>query len=255
MNVVALCCCFAATDLFAQSPKAIEADLLKAYKKIDYWVEQRNKLDISDSLKKANDVFSKKLIDYTEKYPYTIAQAFNSLKKENLDIVGSADGLLRIYSWDTWLGGTMVVFENVFQYKVGDKTQSIFHPIEWGRNVGTYQFYKISTFSVKDKTYYLVLYYGIYGGSNYGQGIQVFAIENGKLNENVKLFKTPTGFNSKLYYSYHLFTEADRKVKLSISFDPASQTIKIPLIANEGKITHKFITYKFTGLFFEKVKS
>ena len=46
---------------------------------------------------------------------------FWTIVKKYIDIVTTDDGLLRIYSWDTWLGGTMHQFENLFQFKCGDK--------------------------------------------------------------------------------------------------------------------------------------
>ena len=111
-----LSCCFISTNIFAQTPKAIEDDLYKSFAKIDYKSEDNTK---------ANDVFGKKLKLYAEKYPFTIDQKFESLKKEHLDISTSSDGLFRIYSWDTWNGGTTHYFESVFQYKSGGKTIAV----------------------------------------------------------------------------------------------------------------------------------
>jgi hypothetical protein len=118
-------CCFINSNLFAQTPKAIENDLLASFKKISYWENQRYK-DTSfkwvGQLEKVNELFGRTLKSYTEKYPSTITYPFNSLKMLYLDISNSTDGLFRIYSWDTLTGGTMHFVKNVFQYKVGDKT-------------------------------------------------------------------------------------------------------------------------------------
>jgi hypothetical protein len=72
-----------------------------------------------DSLAHANAMFAKKLSYYISKCPFTINQKFSSLANDHLDISTSNDGLFRIYSWDTWTGGTMHFFENVMQYKSG----------------------------------------------------------------------------------------------------------------------------------------
>src|SRR5258707_2813618 len=56
--------CFISYDLSAQTPRQIEDDLLKSFKKIDYWDQQRSKdtsMAWSDSLEKANDVFWKEI--------------------------------------------------------------------------------------------------------------------------------------------------------------------------------------------------
>src|SRR6185312_16832230 len=105
--------------LHAQTPKQIETDLLKSFKKIKYWDEQLRDTSVNagDSLYNANNEFGQKLQNYTEKYPATITYTFTLLKNEYLNICSSTDGLLRIYSWDTGGGGTMHEFENVMQYK------------------------------------------------------------------------------------------------------------------------------------------
>src|SRR5580692_4091341 len=87
-------------NLSAQTHKQIEHDLLKSFKKIDYWDQQRSKdtsIAWEDSLEKANDVFGKELKGYTQKYPITITYPFSSLVQEHLNISSSADGLFRIY--------------------------------------------------------------------------------------------------------------------------------------------------------------
>jgi len=125
---VLIYCCFFCFSTYAQSPKKIEEDLLKSFKKIHYWNEQRGKdtsLTWVNNLEEANEVFGSKLKNYTGKFPFTLRYPFRSLKKEHLDIISSADGLFRIYSWDTWQGGTMHDFENVLQYKSGGKVTSI----------------------------------------------------------------------------------------------------------------------------------
>jgi len=124
-------CCFISRTSFAQTPKAIEADLYKSYQKIDYWASYRGKhsdstnieMRAEDSVEKASDAFGEKLKYYTAKYPFTIGQKFNSigqkpsLPKDKVEILSSTDGLFRIYSWDVHSEGTMKGFENCIQYK------------------------------------------------------------------------------------------------------------------------------------------
>ena len=115
---------------FAQTPKGVETDLVKAFKRIDYWYGKQGDtssdiLAVSDSLAKANDVFGRKLQYYTSKYAFTINQKFSGFANTGLTINESSDGQFRIYSWDTYMGGTMHDFANVIQYKDGNKTNSI----------------------------------------------------------------------------------------------------------------------------------
>ena len=248
--------CLLSANVFAQAPKDVEADLLRSFRKISYWSDKKSDAAINptDSLYKANGRFGKLLKDYTERYPATIREPFDSLKKERLDIVTAADSLFRIYSWDTWTGGTMRFFNNVLQYKAGQKLHSILDTSKTGHRY-IYFYTNLYTFKANSKTYYLGVYKGIFSSKDVGEGIQVFSIDNGRLNTDVKLIKTTSGLHSKLYYSYDFFSVIHRKERPTITFNAATQTINLPLVDAKGNVTHKFITYKFTGEYFEKVKS
>ncbi|MDB5153516.1 MAG: hypothetical protein JWR54_2267 [Mucilaginibacter sp.] len=251
-----ICCCFLYSNSYAQSPKEIEADLLKSFKKISYWSEQRSKdtsLNWINNLEEANEVFGNKLKYYTGKYPSTINCPFNSLKKEHLDIIMSADGLFRIYSWDTWQGGTMHDFENVLQYKSGGKVTSILDTTKSDEDY-VYYYSNLYTMKAKGKTYYLAVYRGIFSTKDVSEGVRIFTIENGKLND-AKLIKTPAGLHHKIEYGFDFFSEVDWKVRPAIHFDKAKKTLYIPLVDETGKMTHQFILYKFNGKYFEKIKT
>ncbi|MBD1387485.1 hypothetical protein IDJ75_19530 [Mucilaginibacter rigui] len=250
-------CCFISATSFAQSAKAIEADLLRSFKKLEYWDDkQRKGVDgASDSLETANDVFDSKIKGYAIKYPSTIAEPFTSLKKAHLDIFTSDDGLFRIYSWETWMGGTMRDFSNLMQYKNGQVTKATLLTSNQDNYIPFYS--NLYTFKTGGKTYYLGIYNTIYSTKDVGTGIRIFSIENGNLNSDTKIIKTQSGLKSKIYYSYDFFSVVDIAFELrpTITFDAATKTIKIPLIGSEGKVTTKFITYKFNGQYFEKMKS
>ena len=249
-------CSLAPACLFAQTPQSIEADLLNSFKKISYWDQRLSDMTVSasDSLDNANEVFGEKLKQATEKYPATITQSFASLKKERLDIFTSSDGLFRIYSWDMGGGGTMREFENLMQYKTGDKTTSILFISSEDVYVPFYS--NLYTFKTGNKTYYLGIT-GVIESSRYaGTGIKVFAIEGNKLNTNVKLLKTGSGLKNEISYEYDFGSIAHIPYgkRPTITFDDATQTFRMPLVDTKGNVTKKFITYKFTGQYFEKVK-
>lgn len=213
----------------------------------------------NDSLENADSIFREKLKYYTGKFSFTITQKFTSIavKKDSLlndrvKILTSADGLFRIYSWDARSDGTMYGFENVFQYKIGSKTNSILEFDNVYAHVDKYIYYYSALYSLKvnKKSYYLAVYNGGYTRLEAGEGVQVFTIENGKLNDDVKLIKTQTGLHSQLYYEY-LF---DGKTDVDIQYDATSKTITIPVIVNE-RAAKKRIAYKFTGNYFERVKN
>lgn len=184
-------------SVFAQTPQQIESDLLRPFKNIFYYAEKNDQ----DKSGEANDQFAKKLKSYCEKVPATLSYPFSMLVKEHLDISTSTDGQLRIYSWDTWSGGTMHFFENVMQYKTG----------------GT--------------------------------------IDDGKLND-AKIIKTRSGLHDGLHCDYDLgsVVNVEYNKRPAPRFDEKTNTIYLPMIDGNYKMTNKFILYKFTGQYFERVK-
>jgi hypothetical protein len=251
-------CCLLSSGLFAQTPKQIENELLRSFKRIDYWDQQRSK-DTSmawfDSLEKANDVFGKKLKAYTQKYPATITCPFNLLKKNYVDISSSTDGLFRIYSWDTWTGGTMHFFESVFQWKSGTNIFSkLDTPMQEGDNRPNYN--KVYTLKVKDKSYYLAVWLDIGSTKDVADGIHIFTIVNGELTD-AKLIKTQSGLHSELSYDYDFGSVVNMNFdkRPRIHFDSTTNTTYLPLIDGNRNMTKKFILFKFTGQYFERVKN
>jgi hypothetical protein len=241
-----LICLFLSISAFAQTPKAIEIDLLRLFKKID---------SNSPEIDKANDDFAKKLKYYTEKYPATLDQPFESLKKEHLDISTSTDGLFRIYSWDTWTGGTMHYFESLFQYKARRETKTL---LDLSKAVvdDRPNYHNLYTFTAAGKSYYLAVWRGIGSTKDASAGITCFTIENNELKRS-KILKTSSGLHDELAYWYNFFSvvDIDFEKRPDISFDNQSKTIYLPLIDKKGSVTNRKIAYKFTGKYFEKVKN
>lgn len=192
---------------FAQTPHQIETDLLKSFKKIDYWEQQRYKdtsLSWIPKLFQANQDFGKKLQFYAHKYPATITYSFNLLVKQHLYICTSSDGLFRIYSWDTETGGTMHFFDNVMQYKSGTTTKVIVDtPKGEGDNRPNY--HKMYTFHANGKSFYLTVYLDIGSSKDIAEGIHIYTIKDGNL-QDANLIKTYTCFLSDVSYSYDFWS-------------------------------------------------
>jgi len=242
---------FVTFNLCAQTPKQIEDDLLKSFKRIDYYRQQND----GDKIAIANDEFEKKLKIYTEKFPSTLTYSFDALMKEHMDISSSTDGSFRIYSWDTGTGGTMRAFENVFQYGSEGKTTSIIDvPKQEGDYINNY--HKMYTFKANGHTYYLTIYLVIGSTKDVGDGIRIFLIENGKLGD-AKLIKTHSGLRSDLFYDYDFASvvNIDFDKRPAIRFEDKTNTIYLPLVDGNRNMTNKFILYKFTGQYFERVKN
>lgn len=241
-----------------KSLQTIEKELTLAYKNLladrfekdsIYW--QRLQYD--------NKIFKDKIYAYTSSYPRTLSYSFDSLKAINVDIVTSSDGLFRIYSWGTWLGGTMQDFANIFQFKSGGK---VFVKLVYDTatlNEGVYvPFYsQIHSLKGKTKTYYLAISNGVYSSKDCSQSIRVFTIENDSINDTVKLFKTKTGYQNAIDVDFDFFTVADRPERplRLIKYDPETKTVYIPIVSDNGFVTNRFILYKYNGEHFEYLRT
>ncbi|HZX58159.1 MAG TPA: hypothetical protein VFE54_05520 [Mucilaginibacter sp.] len=223
---------------------------MKSFKKIGYYAEKHD----DEHLGEASDLFAKKLKNYVEKFPATISYPFYQLKKEPVTILTSADGLFRIYSWDDETGGTMRYFDNIFQYKIAGRAE-IIAAINKPEGESGSMYQELYTFKANGKTYYLATTLEIGSTIIYVNGIQVFSIEGGKLNPDTKIIRTKSGLHSTIDYEYNPTLTADEKISSYIHFDHDTQSIYIPIVLEKGKLTNKYILYKFTGQYFERVKN
>jgi hypothetical protein len=210
----------------------------------------------NDSLNYYSELFSTRLSTFIKKYTTTLNYKFKSLTESNAcHIVTSSDGLLRIYSWDTWLGGTMHDFNNIFQFKSGNKIYST--GLE--KNGGDFGNYFTDIFALKAnlKTYYLAVSGGSESTKDAYETLSVYAISNDTLNDKVKLIKTTSGLNNSISFEYDFFSVVDRPerpIRL-IKYDIDKKIIYIPIVLENGKVTDRYILYQFNGKYFEKVQT
>lgn len=232
--------------------KKIEKDLSEAYSKIFpfYYTNQ-------DSLEFYSSAFSSKMIAYIDKYPSTLDYSFQSMV--GIDIVTSNDRLFRIYSWDTWMGGTEHDFENIFQYKSKGKVYSrVVHDTSLANDDNYTPFYSdIYSLHANNKTYYLAIGNEMYSTQDVGQSISIFTIENDQLNDTTNLIKTSTHFTNIVNVPFNFFKVTDdgkRPIRI-IKYDIEKKIIYIPIVLEDGTVTKKFIIYRFNGKYFEKTKT
>lgn len=250
---------FGVSHAYAQSPQKIEQELLIPFRQIQYWLSYKDAdhlVDRSDSIEKANTTFRNNLLAYTATARSTFTYDFKELEKEGLVIRTSEDGLFRIYSWDTWTGGSAHKFDGVYQYKTDNKLVSKRAGTDEEGDMGRW-YSNIYDLKVDNKTYYIALYHEIYSSKDCYQGVKLFCIEDNKLNESVRLFKTTTGIRNELGFEYNFLSVArrpERPVKL-IYYDKDDDQLHLSVVLEDGKVTKRFITYQFTGKYFERVKS
>jgi hypothetical protein len=253
--------CFLSSN--GQSLQQIDKDLSQAFAKIEYWSNpnsREDKIEEDDSLEKANIDFEKMLLKYTASNPKTLSYQFKNLSESGLTILASEDGLFRIYSWDTYTGGTMHFFKNVFHYR---SSKGTFSTLPDSNTRGGYQdpgcFYKqINNIVSENKTYYITQSTVIGSSALTYHTVKIFSIEDYGLNDTAKLIKTRTGIRNELGYEMDFSTTSNRNIirtdiNYSTEYDPAKKIITIPLIEEDGKLTARKIRYRFDGKYFVRM--
>ncbi|VEH22591.1 Uncharacterised protein [Chryseobacterium nakagawai] len=249
--------CITTHFLFGQNMSVIEKQLNEAFQKINYWSSDgRDHKDSYDSLAVANTKFEKLLVRYTSSQPQTISHDFKSLEKNGLIVKTSEDGKFRIYSWDTWTGGTMHFFKNVFQYETIDKKIYSKAVESQGEGDPGCYYYQINDIISENKKYYLTQSKAILSSAMSYHVIKVFSIDKQQLNDKAQLIKTQSGIKNQLSYEVDLTASANRNYQgrdYEIEYDSKNKIISIPLIQADSKVTNKKIRYQFKGKYFEKM--
>lgn len=243
---------------FGQTDIEIEQELAGHIQNIQKWSAYTDGYD-EDLLAKENDIFKKKLLNYT-KVASTLKYQFDELKKY-LHLNTSEDGKLRIYSWDTESGGTMHFFSTVYQFQ-GTDNRVYSESIEYEEGDPGAFASDIFDIDSKNGKVYLVRKTSILGSGLNHESIDLIKIEHNSLNYNNKLIKTKSGLTSSIGLDYDfssIINRKERPIKL-ILFDKQTKTIKIPVVLedknfpNGGRVTDRFINYRFDSTYFVKQK-
>ncbi|HVI46830.1 MAG TPA: hypothetical protein VM802_18265 [Chitinophaga sp.] len=239
---------------FGQQLNAVKDDLQETAKRIH--ANGNYSQGKPDSLDFLNTLFEKKLLYYTAHIPAMLTTNLGELSPLYFQTVTTDNNRLKIYSWDTEAGGTMHFLRNVFQYKSGNKLRSVTLKKKGWKYAGE-DYVSLYTMKNKGKTYYLGVYLATYSNRDSHEGIKVFEIKNNRLKDNVRLIRTKKGLKSQLGFTYDFFSVYKREERPIIltKFDPATKTISIPVVKQDGTVTDKNIRYRFTGEYFKRVTS
>lgn len=238
----------------AQSPHTIEQRLLRQFRKIAYWADYHGAAQEhrDDSLQQANDDFQAALLRYMAHNPTTLTCAFPALEKEGLTIATSSDKRLRIYSWDTYTGGTMHFFENVAQYRANGTVSATPLPNEGEGDPG-YWYSDLYAVRGADTVFYIGLRHGIFSTRDAYEGVKVFALHDNRLDAGARRIRTRSGLQNTLDLPFDFMSVVDRPQRQLIRYDTATQTLRLPVVYENGTVTKKEIRYRFTGRYFERV--
>ena len=246
----------AATSAFSQRPTLVETELLQFLADISKYGKYAGERD-EEKLTAANEGLERSLMKNGTRAEI-LAYAFPLLQEE-MYVATSKDGKLRIYSWDMQTGGTMHDFASVFQFRSnGGKT------IMWAENdedESAGSFYpEIFQVASKKGPIYLATSTFIGSTSTHGQSIKTIKINGDDLDLTAKLIRTASGPTNSIGFGYDFFSVVNRKerhIKL-FEFNEARKEFKFPIVIEDeetslGRVTDKFITYRFNGTHFVKI--
>ncbi|MBX7227038.1 MAG: hypothetical protein K1X55_13475 [Chitinophagales bacterium] len=229
----------------------IEQELADDYQKISAFSIDGE----MDTLFSFNAQFNDKIFELLSENDSTLEYDFTSLKETGVYVCTSEDKKFRIYSWDTYTGGTMHFFNYIFQYSDGRAVYTLRPTIEEGHPARFYS--KIYTFVNKGVTYYFGIGNAILSTSEVTQSIATFQIDGDELRDDVAIIKTDSGLKNGISVPFNFFSVVDRPerpVQL-IKFDSKKNIIYIPLVQEDGTVTKKYIYYKFDGNYFLRSKT
>jgi hypothetical protein len=235
-----------------QTPSAVENEILAQLKEISRSGSYGEEFD-EDKNSEANDRLRQTLIRNGTRLDI-LQYAFPKLK-EAMYIATSPDRKLRVYSWDLETGGTMHEYDAVIQYqtKSGSVLTSSFNKDqEISAGAFTTQVFQLST---KAGPIYLANSTFIAQGNLHGQSIEVFRVNREKL-ERPELIRTSSGLQNSIDFSYDPFSLEERSERF-VLFDAARRSFRFPIVVEtreyeNGRVTARYITYRFDGKFFVK---
>ncbi|HEU4553680.1 MAG TPA: hypothetical protein VFS25_12640 [Chitinophaga sp.] len=205
-----------------------------------------------DSVSFYTDKFEKEFTGFIKNNPATLGYPFKELTDSNFcNIATSDDGNFRIYSWDTQTGGTMHFFKTICQWRSNGKVFTKVPEREEG-DAGSFCS-RIFTVNTGHQQYYLAVTNAIFSTKNAMQSIAVYSIENNRLVDTVKLFRTKTQRLNKIDVPFDFFSVKDRPERPLelITYDNKQKIIYIPVVDDKGRVTRKYIVYQLKDHYFE----
>ncbi|OQP68525.1 hypothetical protein [Niastella populi] len=256
--IISLIIFCSAANAYPQSPQKIEQELLITFKRLQHWSlhpDASSMIGRMDSVREANTAFRNSLLAWTASVRTTFTCEFKDLEKEGLVIKTAEDGLFRIYSWNTGMGGAEPDYDAVFQYRVDNEVFS--QLAEHNQQDAGKWYSNVYTLKTDNKTYYLGVYNQSHSSTSFSQGVKGFCIDDKDLDEWVRLFKTGDGPVNEMGFNYNFLTVAhrpERPAKL-IYYDTDDDRLHLTVVQDDGKVTREIVTWQFTGKYFEQVKN
>lgn len=211
-----------------------------------------------DSIEAASAQFDLQLLSCLEKYTASLGYSFPRLSASSFSkIHTSPDGKFRIYSWDTWTGGTMHMFHEIFQWESNGHVYTKATVFGDG-DPGSFCSNLIQV-ELGQKRYYLAVKNGIYSTKDAMQSVQAYRIVGNQLADTCRIFHTLKKSLSSIEVNFDFFSVVDRPERplRLIVYDERQKTLFIPVVNEKNAVTAKYFAYEIQGAHFQytKIKS
>jgi len=223
-----------------------EAYCVKLYSKIlNLYYSDR------DSAAIYSDRFEKEFQRLITSQPATLNYPFSKLVDSNFSFIRmSPDKNLKIYSWDTWLGGSMHEFRTIYQWRHKGVTYSKMRPVNG--DIGSYcsGIYHVI---IGDKSYYLVITNAIFSNKDHSQTITAYTTNGNKLDDKAAIFHTNDNALSTISINFDASSVADRPERplQLIVYNESNHTLYIPFVGKNDQVTPRKFIYQLTEKGFE----
>lgn len=241
------------------TPFRSETDAVEAFNRIEYWHSHQqinDSVNTIDSLYRANEIFVNKFIGWLSQDTRTATLPFTQMKAAGVTIAQSKDKKVRVYSWDTWTGGTMHFYEAVIQYKTasGYKAILLADPIDAEEGTPGNWFSKVDILkTAAGKTIYLLTGNGVFATREIGRNMMGVSIKGSQLEQNIQLFKTELGLTDELYVGFTI-QDPEKDYKATIEFNEKTKQLLVPEVSDAWLLTGKKEIYTFNGKYFVRKK-
>ena len=237
-----------------QTPHAADKKIAKYLERIGYWWQQD---DGGDSLRSTNAKLMGYLKDVTRKFP--LQTRFPLAEKNGLGVSSAGNGGLKIYSWDSQLGGTLHDYSSlaVFRTRAGqsnltlhDETDNVDYG-HTGYSEGGYWYDKIVPIYGKRGVVTYLAFGSAHISAELGEIVFAYQIINNDL-VNVPFFKTTKQTVKFIEYSYGRLSFIDKHPKQKspeMHLNADHTRLYIPIVSGpfHDQLTAKYLVYVFNG--------
>ncbi len=243
---------FGAGAASAQSIYDIDMKLSVLLQKVNYWDEfdyHDPTSTTKDSLDKANDDLYQYLLRICVRAPATLKEELPKAMRNKMTMVSSQDKKLKLYSWDSRMGGSNHYYENIAQYQTPDGVRAVDMRDSMTQDRGS-DFEGIATiYSWSGKAIYLVRDYRILSARSRQERIRAFVLTDGRLKQ-LPLFKIRSERTHEISIIYDQIKTSRRfplKYMPEIHLSLDRQRLYVPSVANDDEMTGRYYVYEFDG--------